>query len=66
MSDVFAGLNLVLAWPASGLMLLGVLLGLSVGAVPGLGGIVGMSILLPFSFGMDPAPAFAFCSACMP
>jgi len=37
-----------------------VVLGLAVGAVPGLGGIVGMSILLPFSFGMDPAPAFAF------
>ncbi len=60
MSHLFEGLQLVLTWPASGLMMLGVILGLGVGAVPGLGGIVGMSILLPFSFSMDPAPAFAF------
>jgi len=41
-------------------MLFGVVLGLFFGAVPGLGGIVAMSILLPFSFGMDPPTAFAF------
>jgi putative tricarboxylic transport membrane protein len=57
---VLHGLAVVVAWPAIGLMVLGVLLGLCFGAVPGLGGIVGMSILLPFSFGMEPEAAFAF------
>jgi len=53
------GLWLVIQWPAIGYMVLGVLVGLYVGAVPGLGGIVAMSILLPFTFGMDAASAFA-------
>jgi len=37
----------------------GVLFGLSLGAIPGLGGLVGLSILLPFTFDMDPFQAFA-------
>nr|WP_246206276.1 tripartite tricarboxylate transporter permease [Propylenella binzhouense] len=39
---------------------LGILLGTYFGAVPGLSGITGMAILLPFTFGMDPVSAFAF------
>ena len=38
----------------------GVLIGLSLGVVPGLGGIVGMALLLPFTFDMDSYSAFAF------
>ena len=38
-------------------MLVGVLVGLVVGILPGLGGIAGMSILLPFLYGMDPISA---------
>ena len=38
---------------------LGVVMGLVVGVLPGLGGIVGFSILLPFLYGMDPAAALA-------
>lgn len=38
---------------------LGVVVGLSIGILPGLGGIVGMSILLPIIYGMDPHTAFA-------
>lgn len=34
-------------------ILFGVLIGVLVGALPGLGGVVGMSLLLPFIFGMD-------------
>ena len=34
-------------------MLLGVAVGMFVGVIPGLGGSVGMSLLLPFVFGMD-------------
>lgn len=37
----------------------GVVVGLCVGILPGLGGIVGMTILLPVIYGMDPHDAFA-------
>ena len=37
----------------------GVAMGLAVGIFPGLGGIAGMSILLPFLYGMDPVSALA-------
>lgn len=37
----------------------GVLMGLALGAMPGLGGLVGLAILLPFTFDMDPYAAFA-------
>jgi TctA family transporter len=40
-------------------MVIGVLLGLAVGIFPGLGGIVGLSLLLPFLYGMDPVSALA-------
>ena len=38
----------------------GVLVGLTLGVIPGLGGIVGMALLLPFTFNMDAYSAFAF------
>lgn len=38
---------------------LGTLLGLVVGVLPGLGGIAGLSIVLPFVFGMDPTDALS-------
>lgn len=37
----------------------GVLLGISIGVLPGLGGIVGFSIMLPFLYGMDTTSALA-------
>ncbi|MEM6548223.1 MAG: tripartite tricarboxylate transporter permease [Pseudomonadota bacterium] len=40
-------------------LVLGVLLGLSVGVFPGLGGIAGLSLVLPFLFGMDPVAGLA-------
>ena len=57
---VIDGLMLVVEWPALGYLFLGVLLGMFFGAVPGLSGLVGMAILLPFTFGMSPGSAFAF------
>lgn len=59
MDAIFEGLALLVSWPASGSLMLGILLGLFFGAVPGLGGMVGFSILIPFTFGMDPVSAFA-------
>jgi TctA family transporter len=60
MEAVLDGLRLVLIWPAPGYMLLGVAIGMFFGAVPGLGGLVGMAIILPFTFGMEPQVAFSF------
>ena len=55
-----SGLVLVVAWPAIGYLFLGVFIGLYFGAVPGLSGLVGMAILLPFTFSMEPVAALAF------
>ncbi len=37
----------------------GVLMGLVIGVIPGLGGLVGLSLLLPFTYAMDPYAAIA-------
>jgi TctA family transporter len=42
-----------------GMLVLGVLIGVVVGILPGLGGTVGMAILLPFIWGMEPHAALA-------
>ena len=40
-------------------LLLGTTLGLLIGVLPGLGGVAGLSLLLPFVFDMDPSHALA-------
>ena len=42
-----------------GYLVLGVAMGLCVGVFPGLGGIAGLSLLLPFMFGMEPMSGLA-------
>lgn len=42
-----------------GFLLAGVLMGLVLGIIPGLGGIVGLSLLLPFTFNISPHHAMA-------
>ena len=37
----------------------GVFIGMALGAIPGLGGVVGLAILLPFTFEMDKTAAIA-------
>lgn len=44
-----------LAYPA-----LGVVIGLVLGVIPALGGLVGLSLLMPFTFNLDPFTAVAF------
>ena len=60
LESAWIGLTLVMQWPASGYLLVGVLIGLFFGAVPGLSGLVGLAILLPFTFEMNSISAFAF------
>lgn len=40
-------------------LVLGVLVGLAIGLLPGIGGITGFALLVPFTYSMDPYAAFA-------
>ena len=51
--------GLILSPAQLGWLAVGVLLGLSVGIFPGLGGIAGLSLVLPFIYGMDPVSGLA-------
>ena len=42
-----------------GFLALGCIMGLVLGIVPGIGGLTGTAMLLPFTFAMDPYAAFA-------
>ena len=60
MLDMAVKAALILADPARlGFLCMGVLFGLVLGVIPGLGGLVGLSLLLPFTFNMDPFSALA-------
>jgi putative tricarboxylic transport membrane protein len=56
MQSAFVGL---LSFHHFAYMLLGIMVGLAVGILPGLGGIAGMSLLMPFVYGMDQVSALA-------
>nr|WP_321443241.1 tripartite tricarboxylate transporter permease [uncultured Cohaesibacter sp.] len=51
--------GLILQPVVLGYLILGVVMGLAVGVFPGLGGIAGLSLLLPFMFGMEPVLGLA-------
>lgn len=55
-----AGFNLFFTPLAIGLTLLGVLFGLLVGALPGLGPLMGIILLLPVAIGLPPVAAMGF------
>src|ERR1700676_2477671 len=58
-SVMFHALHLLLE-PARLLILFGgVLIGLAIGCIPGLGGVVGLAVLIPFTYNMDAYSAFA-------
>ncbi len=50
---------LILQPTVLGYLVLGVVMGLCIGVFPGLGGIAGLSLLLPFMFGMEPVLGLA-------
>src|SRR5271165_2810624 len=41
------------------LLIVGVLIGLAIGILPGLSGVVGLALLIPFTYHLDPHTAFA-------
>ena len=51
--------SLILTPAVLAYLALGVVMGLAVGVFPGLGGIAGLSLLLPFMFGMEPVLGLA-------
>ncbi len=56
---LFSALQNLLTLQHMGFMAIGVTVGLIVGVLPGLGGIVGLSLLLPFLYGIDQTSALA-------
>ena len=56
LGDAFA---MILQPHVIGYLVLGVCMGLCIGVFPGLGGIAGLSLLLPFMFGMEPVTGLA-------
>src|SRR5712692_5183442 len=58
-SMAWHALTLLLEPARLGILLLGVLIGLAIGVLPGLNGIVGIAMLIPFTYNMDEYTAFA-------
>lgn len=61
-NSLLHGFNLAITWQNTGLMFVGILLGIVVGVLPGLGGPNGVAILLPLTFGMSPTSAIILLS----
>jgi putative tricarboxylic transport membrane protein len=59
---LFQGFQVLLTWNKLTLMMLGLVLGIFVGVLPGLGGPNGVAILLPLTFTMDPTSAIVMLS----
>jgi putative tricarboxylic transport membrane protein len=58
-SMAWHALTLLLEPSRLGILLIGVLIGLAIGVLPGLNGIVGMAMLIPFTYNMDQYTAMA-------
>lgn len=58
-------IHIIFSWPTLAYVLLGTLLGILFGALPGLGGIVVLALLIPITIGMEPASAMALFGAAL-
>src|SRR6202165_2716386 len=56
-SMAWHALTLLLEPARLGILCIGVVIGLAIGVLPGLNGIVGMAMLIPFTYNMDPHSA---------
>ena len=59
---LFHGFAVLFTWKILALMMVGLVLGIFVGVLPGLGGPNGVAILLPLTFSMDPTSAIVMLS----
>lgn len=62
LSLLMQGFSVLLTWKILALMMVGLVLGVFVGVLPGLGGPNGVAILLPLTFTMDPTSAIVMLS----
>ena len=62
LSALFHGFQVVLSPMNLGLMMVGIVLGVLIGVLPGLGGANGVAILLPLTFAMSPTSAIIMLS----
>ena len=60
---LFHGFVVLMTWKTLALMMVGLVLGIFVGVLPGLGGPNGVAILLPLTFTMDPTSAIVMLSS---
>ena len=61
-SSLIGGFKVALSWYNVALMMVGILLGVIIGVLPGLGGANGVAILLPLTFSMSPTSAIIMLS----
>jgi putative tricarboxylic transport membrane protein len=61
-TSLFGGFSVALTWYNLALMMVGILLGVIIGVLPGLGGANGVAILLPLTFTMPPTSAIIMLS----
>src|SRR6202171_2010580 len=57
LSNLAFGLGVALSWQNIGYCFIGCFLGTLVGVLPGIGPVATVAMLLPFTFGLGPAPA---------
>lgn len=61
-TSLIGGFKVALSWYNLALMMVGILLGVIIGVLPGLGGANGVAILLPLTFSMPPTSAIIMLS----
>ena len=61
-NNLIGGFGVALTLPNLGFMLIGIVLGVLIGVLPGLGGANGVAILLPLTFSMNPTSAIIMLS----
>ena len=59
METLFVAFFSLMEWHRLALLLAGVTFGLVIGVIPGIGGIFGLTILIPLTYSLDPIAAFA-------
>ena len=62
-NSLMGGFAVALSWQNLGFMLVGIVLGVLIGVLPGLGGANGVAILLPLTFSMQPTSAIIMLSS---